>query len=331
MANIKRNIKELIGHTPLYEVTNYESNNNLLANIILKLEYFNVNQSTKDRIAAQIIEQAEKEGKLTKEKIIVETTSGNTGIALAGIAAAKGYQFRAYLQEQVSKERFRTIEAFGAETVKLSSVPEVKKVLDEEDGDFVLALNKLKETLRQDPNIFYADQCYNDANIEAHYSSTGPEIWEDSDGNVDILVASVGTGGTISGVGKYLKEKNPNIYVVGVEPGINSIPTKENPHPEEITGTHAFSDQPEERKPATLNLEIIDEVYQVETEQAYQEAREIAKLEGLLVGTSSAAAIFAAKQFAKKEENKGKNIVVIAADTGLRYLSTNLFNRSEEE
>jgi cysteine synthase A len=325
MANIKKSITELIGHTPLLELTNIEKSRQLKGNLIVKLEFFNVNQSTKDRIAVQIIENAEREGKLKPGDTIVETSSGNTGIAVAGIAAAKGYKFRAYLQDQVSQERYQVVQALGGETVKFSSVPVAKKVLDEQDGDFVLAMKALKEYLREDKEVFFSDQCFNQANVEAHYKTTGPEIWEDTDGKVDIVVISTGTGGTVSGVGKYLKEKNPNVKIVAVEPGPNSVPTKENPNPEEITGIHAFKDQPIERKPDTLDLSVIDEVVPVETPQAYEAAREVAKKEGILVGTSAGAAVYVAAELAAKEENAGKNIIAIVADTGLRYLSTNLF------
>lgn len=325
MGNINKSITELIGHTPLLELTNYEQKKDLKAQLIVKLEFFNINQSTKDRIAVRIIENAEKEGKLKKGDTIVETSSGNTGIAIAGIAAAKGYKFRAYLQDQVSEERFQVINALGGDTVKFSTIPEAQKVLEEQDGDFVLAMKALKELLRNDKSIFFADQCYNLANSEAHYTTTGPEIWEDTDGKVDIVVIAVGTGGTISGVGAYIKEKNPAVKIIAVEPGKNSIPTKDNPHPEEITGIHAFKDMPLERKPDTLDLSVIDEVIPVETEQAYEAAREVAKTEGFLIGTSSGAAIYAATKLASREENRGKQIVVIAPDTGLRYLSTNLY------
>lgn len=325
MANIKKSITELIGHTPLFEISNIEKDEGLLASILVKLELFNPNQSIKDRIAIQIVEDAERSGKLKPGQTIVETTSGNTGIGLAGIAAAKGYKFRAYMQEQVSEERFKVIEALGGETIKYNTIPEVQKVLEEQDGDFVAAINTLKKKLRNDENIFFADQCYNYSNIQAHELTTGPEIWEDTDGNIDIVVASVGTGGTISGVGRYLKKKNPNIKIIAVEPGLDSRPTKENAHSLEITGIHAFKDAPEENIPKTIELEVIDEIVDVEAIQAFEITRMVARREGLLVGPSSGAALYHAITLAKKAENKGKDIVVIAPDTGLRYLSTEVF------
>ena len=325
MSNIKKTIAELIGHTPLLELSNYEKKKGSKSQLLLKLEFFNQNQSIKDRIALQIIDDAEKDGRLKPDHIIVETSSGNTGIGLAGLAAAKGYKFRAYLQDQVSEERYKIIRALGGETVKLSSVPTVQKILEEQDGDFVLAVKALKEALREDESIFYADQCFNISNTEAHRRTTGPEIWEDTDGQVDIVVITVGTGGTLSGVGEYLKEKNPNIQIIAVEPGENSVPKKENPNPEEIMGIHAFSKNPPERIPDTLNLDIIDEVISVETQQAYEAAREVAKTDGILVGTSTGAALYVANEIAQKDENREKQIVVISPDTGLRYLSTNLY------
>lgn len=327
MANIKKSITELVGHTPLLEIEHTEQLEGLQAKVLVKLESFNPNQSSKDRIALQIIEDAERAGKLKPGQTIVETTSGNTGIGLAGIAAAKGYKFRAYLQDQVSEERFKVIEALGGETIRYSTLPEVKKVLEEENGDFVAALRALKEVLRDDKTIFYADQCYNISNSDAHKLTTGPEIWEDTDGKVDIVVISVGTGGTITGVGSYLKEKNPNIKIIAVEPGPNSRPSDDNPHPEEITGAHAFTIVEPEFIPDTLDQSVIDEIAEVETTEAYVAARAFAREEGLLVGTSSGAALHYAKKIAKQPENRGKNIVVIATDTGLRYLSTNLYKK----
>lgn len=325
MANIKKSITELVGHTPLLEVSRLEELENLKAKVIIKLELFNPNQSSKDRIALQIIENAEKEGKLKPGATIVETSSGNTGIGIAGIAAAKGYKFKAYLQDQVSIERYQVIEALGGEAVALSTVPEVKKVMDEENGDFIAAFQALKRALRDRTDVFFADQCYNYANIEAHERTTGVEIWDDTDGKVDILITTVGTGGTISGVGKYLKKQNPNVKIIAIEPGPASIRSEENPHPEEIMGVHPFTNIPEKNIPKTLDQSVIDEVVALETEQAYEGARKLARYEGILVGTSSGAAYYYAEKLAKLDENKGKQIVVIAPDTGLRYLSTNLY------
>ncbi|MCM1507702.1 MAG: cysteine synthase family protein [Ruminococcus flavefaciens] len=327
MAKVYESITELVGRTPLLELTNYEKKHGLKAKILVKLEYYNPNQSVKDRIALAMIEDAEKKGLLKPSYTVVETTSGNTGIGLAAIAASKGYKFRVYVQDQVSRERFQVIKAFGGETIKLSEVPAIAKVLEETDGDFIAAIKALREeVLSKEENIFFVDQTSNPANPAIHETTTGPEIWEDTDGNVDILVANVGTGGTVSGTGKYLKSKNPNIKVVAIQPGANSLPSEENPEPEEITGVHPFEGVPSERVPSTMNLNIYDEKFEAETIQAYQAAREIAKTDGILVGTSSGAAIYAATKLAERPENEGKTIVAVLPDTGLRYLSTNLFN-----
>ena len=327
MSNVKTSITQLVGRTPLLELVQYEKKENLHAKILVKLEYFNPNQSVKDRIALSMIEDAEKRGVLKPGYTIVETTSGNTGIGIATIAAAKGYKFRVYIQDNVSKERFQVLKAFGAEIVKLSQEPIVKEVLDATNGDFVAAIAALRENvLAKEKNIYFLDQTANPANPSIHEATTGPEIWEDTDGKVDFLVANVGTGGTISGTGKFLKSKNPAIQVIAIQPGANSLPSEANPTPEEITGVHPFEGVPKERVPATMNLNIYDERVDVETIQAYQAAREVAKTDGILIGTSSGAAIYAATKLAKRPENKGKTIVAILPDTGLRYLSTNLFN-----
>ena len=327
MANINTSIAELVGKTPLLELTNYEKNHNLKAKILVKLEYFNPNQSVKDRIALAMIEDAEKKGLLKPGYTVVETTSGNTGIGLAAIAAAKGYKFRVYIQDNVSQERFQVIRAFGGEPIKLSTVPVIAEVLEETNGDFVAAIGALRErVLAKEENIFFVDQTANPANPGVHEATTGPEIWNDTDGNVDILVANVGTGGTVSGTGKFLKSKNPDIKVVAIQPGPNSIPSEANPEPEEITGVHPFEGVPAERVPSTMDLNVYDEKVEVETIEAFRVAREVAKSDGILIGTSSGAAIHAATRLAERPENEGKTIVAILPDTGLRYLSTNLFN-----
>lgn len=327
MGKINQSIAELVGKTPLLELVNYEKKYNLEARLIAKLEFFNPNQSVKDRIALAMIEEAEKKGLLKPGYTIVETTSGNTGIGLAAIAAAKGYKFRVYIQDNVSEERFKVIKAFGGEPIKLSEEPAIAQTLQQTNGDFVAAIKTLKEkVLSKQKNIFFVDQTANPANPQIHYRTTGPEIWEDTQGKVDILVANVGTGGTISGTGKYLKEKNPQIKIVAIQPGINSIPSNENPSPEEITGVHPFEGVPQERVPEVFDFNIYDEKFEVETYQAYEAARQVAKTDGILVGTSAGAAIYAAAQIAKRPENKGKTIVAIIPDTGLRYLSTNLFS-----
>lgn len=327
MAKIYRSITELVGKTPLLEIANYEKKHHLHAKILVKLEYYNPNQSVKDRIALAMVEDAEKKGLLKPGYTIVETTSGNTGIGLAAIAATKGYKFRVYIQDQVSQERYQVIQAFGGETIKLSEEPAIAKVLEETGGDFVAAIKALREeVLSKEKDIFFADQVSNSANPAIHEATTGPEIWEDTDGKVDILVANVGTGGTVSGTGRYLRSKNPDIQIVAIQPGPNSLPGDENPEPEEITGVHPFEGVPAERIPSTMDLQIYDEKFEVETVQAYKAARDVAKSDGILVGTSSGAAIYAATQLAKRAENEGKTIVAVLPDTGLRYLSTNLFN-----
>ncbi|MBQ2276324.1 MAG: cysteine synthase family protein [Lachnospiraceae bacterium] len=327
MGKVNRSITELVGKTPLLELVNYEKKNQLDARILVKLEYFNPNQSVKDRIALAMIEDAEKKGLLKPGYTIVETTSGNTGIGLAAIAAAKGYKFRVYVQDNVSQERFQVIHAFGGETIKLSEEPAIAEVMEATNGDFIAAIAALREkVLSKEKDIFFVDQTANPANPGIHEATTGPEIWEDTEGQVDILVANVGTGGTVSGTGKYLKSKNPNVKVVAIQPGENSLPSETNPEPEEITGVHPFEGVPTERVPSTMDLNIYDEKFEVETIDAYKAAREVAKTDGILVGTSSGAAIKAATELAKRPENKGKTIVAVLPDTGLRYLSTNLFN-----
>ncbi len=326
MRGINKSIIDLIGNTPLLELVNYEEQNELEAELIVKLEYFNPNQSVKDRIALSMVEDAEKKGLLKPGYTIVETTSGNTGIGLAAVAAAKGYKFKVYIQDNVSIERFKVIKAFGGQTIKLSEEPVVAKVLEETGGDFVAAIKVLeKEILSKEKDIFFVNQVSNPANPDTHKATTGPEIWRDTNGKVDILVAAVGTGGTVSGAGAYLKAKNPDIKIVAIQPGPNSLPSDENPEPDEITGVHAFEGIPKERIPATMDLNIYDEKFEVETYQAYEAARAVAKSDGILIGTSSGAVIYAATQIAKRPENKGKRIVAVLADTGLRYLSTGLF------
>ena len=305
MAKIYSSIAELVGRTPLLELKNYEEKHDLKAKIFVKLEYFNPNQSVKDRIALAMVEEAEKSGELKKDDTIIELTSGNTGIGLAAIAAAKGYKFRVYIQDQVSSERYQVIQAFGGETVKLSEVPEIVESF-EKYGD--------------EKNYWFADQGTNPANPDVHFRTTGPEIWQDTDGKVDIFVANVGTGGTLSGAGNYLKSQNPNIQVVGIQPTEDSFQSPERPEQEEITGVHPFENVEERFIPANLDRKVYDDWYEVHTNQAYEAAREVAKTDGILVGASSGAAIYIATKLAKKPENAGKTIVAVLPDTGLRYL-----------
>ena len=327
MGKINQSITELVGRTPLLQLNGYAKLHGLNADIIGKLEYFNPNQSVKDRIALAMIEDAEEKGLLKPGDTIVETTSGNTGIGLAAIAAAKGYPFRVYIQDQVSEERFKVIKAFGGKTIKLTEEPVIVQALEETNNDFIAAVKALKEkVLDKEEHVCFVDQCSNPANPAVHKRTTGPEIWEDTEGDIDIFVACVGTGGTISGTGAYLKEKNPDIKIVAVQPGPNSLPSDEKPVPdEEITGVHPFDGVPEEIVPATMDLHIYDEVIEVEALDAYKAAREVAKTDGVLLGASSGAALFAATSLAQRPENKGKKIVAFFPDTGLRYLSTNLF------
>ncbi len=309
MANIHKSIVELVGKTPLVELSNFEKNNNLEANIIAKVEYFNPAGSVKDRIAKAIIEDYEKKGVLKKGATIIEPTSGNTGIGLAAIAAAKGYRLIIALPETMSVERRNLIKAYGAELVLTEGALGMKG-----------AIAKAEELHKQIEGSVIAGQFVNPANPQAHYENTGPEIWADADGKVDIFVAGIGTGGTISGVGKFLKEKNPNIKIVGVEPKGSPVLTEGHPGPHKIQGIGAGF------VPETLNTKIYDEIIDVENEDAFKTGKEIATSDGILVGISAGAAIFAAKQLAKRPENKGKNIVVLLPDTGDRYFSTPLFN-----
>ena len=309
MANIHKSIVELVGKTPLVELSNFENNNNLEANIIAKVEYFNPAGSVKDRIAKAIIEDYEKKGVLKKGATIIEPTSGNTGIGLAAIAAAKGYRLIIALPETMSVERRNLIKAYGAELVLTEGALGMKG-----------AIAKAEELHKQIEGSVIAGQFVNPANPQAHYENTGPEIWADADGKVDIFVAGIGTGGTISGVGKFLKEKNPNIKIVGVEPKGSPVLTEGHPGPHKIQGIGAGF------IPETLNTKIYDEIIDVENEDAFKTGKEIATSDGILVGISAGAAIFAAKQLAKRPENKGKNIVVLLPDTGDRYFSTPLFN-----
>lgn len=321
-------IAEFVGKTPLLRLNGYNKANGLDAEIIGKIEYFNPNQSVKDRIALNMIETAEKNGELKQGDTIIELTSGNTGVGLAAIAAAKGYPFRVYIQDQVSKERFQVIHALGGKTVKISEVPEIVKSIEENGPDFVECVKALERAVAKEEHIWFADQTRNPENPNIHYLTTGPEIWNDTNGTVDIFVACVGTGGTLSGVGKYLKEKNENVKIVGVQPTPESFQSPENPDQEEITGVHPFENTEERFIPANLDRDIYDEWYEVSTLQAYKAAQTVAKKDGVLVGASSGAALHVATELAKKPENKGKRIVALFADTGLRYLSTSLYDEN---
>ena len=309
MSKIYTSLTQLVGGKPLLELSNYEKNNNLDAKIIAKVEYFNPAGSVKDRIAKAIIEDAEAKGDLKPGYTIIEPTSGNTGIGLAAIAAAKGYKLIITLPETMSVERRNLIKAYGAELVLTDGTKGMKG-----------AIAKAEEIHAEIKNSIIAGQFVNPANPKAHYETTGPEIWNDTDGKIDILVSGVGTGGTISGTGKYLKEKNPNIKVVAVEPDSSPVLSEGKSGPHKIQGIGAGF------IPDTLDTKIYDEIIRVTNEDAFATGKAIAHNDGILVGISAGAAVWAATQLAKRPENKGKNIVVILPDTGDRYLSTPLFN-----
>ena len=309
MADIKKSASELIGHTPLLEVTHYEETNGITdATILVKLEYFNPAGSVKDRIALHMIEVAEREGKLKPGATIIEPTSGNTGIGLASVAAAKGYRAVLTLPETMSVERRKLLQAYGAELVLTDGALGMKG-----------AIAKAEELQAQTPGSIILGQFENPANPAVHKATTGPEIWDDTEGKVDIFVAGVGTGGTITGVGSYLKEKTPAIQVVAVEPESSPVLSGGQPGAHKIQGIGAGF------VPQTLDTDIYDEIIKVSNEDAFTAGRAIATQEGVLVGISSGAALHAAAELAKRPENKGKVIVALLPDSGDRYLSTPLF------
>lgn len=301
-------ITDLIGGTPILKLNNYIALNELPANIYAKLEYFNPAGSVKDRIAKAMIDDAEAKGALKPGAVIIEPTSGNTGIGLAAVAASKGYRIILTMPETMSVERRNLLKAYGAELVLTDGAKGMKG-----------AIAKAEELAQQIEGGFIPSQFTNSANPTAHFNTTGPEIWEDTDGKVDIFVAGVGTGGTVSGVGKYLKSKNPNVKVVAVEPAGSPVLSKGVAGPHKIQGIGAGF------VPETLDTKIYDEIIAVENEDAFATGRTLARKEGLLVGISSGAAVYAATRLAKRPENKGKNIVVLLPDTGDRYLSTPMF------
>lgn len=305
---IAKQITDLIGKTPLLELSNFEKKNKLNAAILAKLEYFNPAGSIKDRIAKAMIEDAEKKGLLKSDSVIIEPTSGNTGIGLASVAASKGYRIIITMPETMSIERRNLLKAFGAELV-----------LTDGAKGMTGAIQKAEELSKEIPNSFIPGQFVNPANPAVHFATTGPEIWEDTDGKIDIFVAGVGTGGTLSGTGKFLKSKNPDIKVVAVEPASSPVLSKGEGGPHKIQGIGAGF------VPETLDTDIYDEIITVENDDAFKTGKEIARTEGFLVGISSGAAVWAAAELAKRPENKEKSIVVILPDTGDRYLSTPMF------
>ena len=308
IMKVYEKITDLIGGTPLMKLTNYSKQNNLDATIYGKLEYFNPAGSVKDRIAKAMIDDAEAKGLLKPGAVIIEPTSGNTGIGLAAVASSRGYKIILTMPETMSVERRNLLKAYGAELVLTDGAKGMKG-----------SIEKAEELAKETPNSFIPSQFTNAANPAAHIATTGPEIWNDTDGKVDIFVAGVGTGGTVSGVGKYLKSQNPNVKVVAVEPAGSPVLSKGTAGPHKIQGIGAGF------VPKTLDTEIYDEIFAVENEDAFKTGRTLARKEGLLVGISSGAAVFAATELAKRPENKGKIIVALLPDTGERYLSTPMF------
>ncbi|MBE6035654.1 MAG: cysteine synthase A [Clostridiales bacterium] len=308
MSKIAKNLTDLIGNTPLLELSNYNNVNNLEAAVIAKLEYFNPASSVKDRIGYAMIKDAEEKGLINQDTVIIEPTSGNTGIALAFVAAAKGYKLIITLPDTFSIERRNLLKALGAELVLTPGVEGMAG-----------AINKAKELAEQTPNSFIPQQFENSSNPAIHRATTAEEIWRDTDGKVDIFIAGVGTGGTVSGVGAALKEKNPKVQIIAVEPSDSPVLSGGAKGPHKIQGIGAGF------VPGVFKREVVDEIFQVKNEEAFETSRNLAKTEGLLVGISSGAAAFAATEIAKRQENKGKNIVVLLPDTGERYLSTPLF------
>ena len=308
MSLIAKNLTDLIGNTPLLELSNYNKSLSLEAKIIAKLEYFNPGGSVKDRIGFAMIKDAEEKELLNKDSVIIEPTSGNTGIALALVAAAKGYKLILTMPDTMSVERRNLLNALGAELVLTSGAEGMKG-----------AIRKAEELAAQTPNSFIPQQFKNPANPNIHRKTTAEEIWRDTDGEIDIFVCGVGTGGTITGVGEIIKQRKPDVKIIAVEPNDSPVLSGGSPGPHKIQGIGAGF------VPDIFNKSVVDEIYLVKNEEAFETSRNIAKTEGLLVGISSGAATFAATQIAKRPENKGKTIVVLLPDTGERYLSTVLF------
>jgi len=309
MSRVHKSLSDLIGNTPLLELTNYEKKYGLKAALIAKLESFNPAGSVKDRIAKAMLDDAEAKGLLRADSVIIEPTSGNTGIGLASVAAARGYRVILTMPETMSVERRNLLKAYGAELVLTEGAKGMKG-----------AIAKAEELAAEIPHSFMPGQFVNPANPAVHRATTGPEIWEDTGGKVDIFVAGVGTGGTITGAGEFLKSKNPNLKVVAVEPADSPVLSKGTPGAHKIQGIGAGF------VPAVLNTNIYDEIITVQNEDAFAAGRELSKVEGLLAGISSGAALWAALEVAKRPENAGKTVVVLLPDTGERYLSTPLFS-----
>ena len=309
MSKIYTSAEQLIGKTPLLELTHIEEAENVKAKIIAKLEYFNPAGSVKDRVAKAMIDDAEEKGLLVPGSVIIEPTSGNTGIGLAAVAAAKGYRIIIVMPETMSVERRQLMKAYGAELVLSDGARGMKG-----------AIEKAEELAKETPNAFIPGQFVNPANAKAHRETTGPEIWEDTDGKVDIFVAGVGTGGTVTGVGQYLKSRNPDIKIVAVEPETSAVLSTG------VAGSHKIQGIGAGFIPDVLDTGVYDEIITVSDEDAFAAGRRIGKQEGVFVGISSGAALWAAVKLAKRPENEGKNIVVLLPDTGARYLSTPLLD-----
>lgn len=308
MEKIAKQLTELIGGTPLLELSNYEKKNSLGAQIVAKLEYFNPLGSVKDRVANAMIEQGIKDGKINQDTVIIEPTSGNTGIGLAFVTAAKGLHLILTMPDTMSMERRKIVKALGAEIVLTPGRAGMRG-----------AIEKAAQLKEEYGNAFIPQQFENEANPAIHKATTAQEIWKDTDGNVDIFVSSVGTGGTLTGTGEGLREKNPNMKIIAVEPATSAVLSGEKPGPHKIQGIGAGF------IPKVMDMSLVDEVIKVGNEEAFETAREVAKSDGLLVGISSGAALWAATELAKRTENVGKRIVVLLPDTGERYLSTSLF------
>lgn len=308
MEKIAKQLTELIGGTPLLELSNYEKKNSLGAQIVAKLEYFNPLGSVKDRVANAMIEQGIKEGKINQDTVIIEPTSGNTGIGLAFVTAAKGLHLILTMPDTMSMERRKIVKALGAEIVLTPGRAGMRG-----------AIEKAAQLKEEYGNAFIPQQFENEANPAIHKATTAQEIWNDTNGNVDIFVSSVGTGGTLTGTGEGLREKNPNVKIIAVEPATSAVLSGEKPGPHKIQGIGAGF------IPKVMDMSLVDEVIKVGNEEAFETAREVAKSDGLLVGISSGAALWAATELAKRTENVGKRIVVLLPDTGERYLSTSLF------
>jgi cysteine synthase A len=314
---INHELTDLIGDTPLLELHKYGRKRNLTARIVAKLEFFNPTGSVKDRIARSIIREAEEAGKLQPGDLIVDVTSGNTGIGLAAVAASRGYRTKFYLSDNISKDKVKILRLFGAEIVTLKN-------------EFFLApdaLDKVTALMRaENPTGVFTDQLANPANPRAHFETTGPEIWRDTEGLVDFFVAGVGTGGTISGTGRYLKSKKPGLKVVIAEPDVSCVPSEENHYPDEIDGVHKVSEVPAESLPRNFDSQVADEVIALTTAQARQTARAVIAEEGVFAGVSSGAVLWAATRLAERPENAGKLIVALLPDSGERYLGSTVID-----